>query len=48
MSDELFKDKKTSHLGKAHISQAACTALQLALVDLLKTWGIFPTAVVSF
>ncbi|KAI1120739.1 ketoacyl-synt-domain-containing protein [Nemania abortiva] len=42
---ELCKDEKTSNVGAAHISQPACTAIQLALVDLMRSWGIRPTAV---
>ena len=29
----------------AYISQPACTAIQLALVDLLRSWGVVPRAV---
>ncbi|KAI0540222.1 hypothetical protein GGR58DRAFT_511879 [Xylaria digitata] len=43
--EELSKDEKTSDVGAAHISQPACTAIQLALVDLMGSWGIKPTAV---
>ncbi|KAI0517601.1 ketoacyl-synt-domain-containing protein [Xylaria bambusicola] len=43
--EELSKDEKTSKVGAAHISQPACTAIQLALVDLMRSWGIRPTAV---
>ncbi|KAK6951719.1 hypothetical protein Daesc_006242 [Daldinia eschscholtzii] len=43
--EELSKDEKTSAVGAAHISQPSCTAIQLALVDLLQSWGIKPTAV---
>ncbi|GAW12429.1 hypothetical protein ANO14919_017950 [Xylariales sp. No.14919] len=43
--EELSKDEKTSNVGAAHISQPACTAIQLALVDLMRSWGIKPTAV---
>ncbi|KAI0967566.1 ketoacyl-synt-domain-containing protein [Xylaria arbuscula] len=43
--EELCKDEKESNVGAAHISQPACTAIQLALVDLMKSWGIKPTAV---
>lgn len=43
--EELSKDEKTSIVGAAHISQPACTAIQLALVDLMRSWGIRPTAV---
>jgi NADPH:quinone reductase-like Zn-dependent oxidoreductase len=43
--DELSKDKTSSRVSAAHISQPACTAVQLALTDLLKSWGIKPAAV---
>ncbi|KAI0443526.1 ketoacyl-synt-domain-containing protein [Xylaria telfairii] len=43
--EELSQDEKTSSVGAAHISQPACTAIQLALVDLTRSWGIRPTAV---
>ncbi|KAK3381968.1 polyketide synthase [Podospora didyma] len=43
--EELSRDTKTSKISEAHISQPSCTAIQLALVDLLTTWGIRPTAV---
>ncbi|KAI1114223.1 ketoacyl-synt-domain-containing protein [Nemania sp. NC0429] len=43
--EELSKDEKTSVVGAAHISQPACTAIQLSLVDLMRSWGIRPTAV---
>ncbi|KAI3325140.1 ketoacyl-synt-domain-containing protein [Xylariaceae sp. AK1471] len=43
--EELCKDEKTSNVGAAHISQPACTAIQLALTDLMRSWGIRPTAV---
>ncbi|KAI6286526.1 Type I Iterative PKS [Pyricularia oryzae] len=43
--DELAKDEETTRVGEAHISQPACTAIQLALVDLLRGWGVHPTAV---
>ncbi len=43
--EELSKDKEQSQLHQAHISQPACTAIQLALVKLLESWGIRPHAV---
>jgi acyl transferase domain-containing protein/NADPH:quinone reductase-like Zn-dependent oxidoreductase len=43
--EELSKDAKSSMVGEAHLSQPSCTAVQLALVDLFRTWGIRPTAV---
>lgn len=44
--DELTgRDAKDSQVSEAHISQPACTAVQLCLVDLLRSWGIRPAAV---
>ncbi|KAI5920277.1 hypothetical protein F4810DRAFT_438322 [Camillea tinctor] len=43
--EELAKDEKTSAVGAAHLSQPSCTAIQLALTDLVRSWGILPTAV---
>lgn len=45
LSDELAKDAVTSLIGQPHISQPACTAIQLALIDLFASWGIQPVAV---
>ncbi|KAK4183666.1 putative polyketide synthase [Podospora australis] len=43
--EELTRDKKTSKVAMAHISQPICSAVQLALVDLLRSFGIRPSAV---
>ncbi|KJZ74256.1 hypothetical protein HIM_06262 [Hirsutella minnesotensis 3608] len=45
--EELARDKDTSLVNKAHLSQPACTAIQLALVRLFSSWGIEPQAVVG-
>ncbi|CRK33824.1 hypothetical protein BN1708_019305, partial [Verticillium longisporum] len=45
--EELNRDAKTSKVSEAHISQPSCTAVQLALTDLLTAWDIRPTAVVG-
>ncbi|KAJ5952428.1 uncharacterized protein N7479_010841 [Penicillium vulpinum] len=45
--EELEKDATTSEIDSPHLSQPACTALQIALVDLLKSWGIRPASVVG-
>ncbi|QSZ34031.1 hypothetical protein DSL72_005611 [Monilinia vaccinii-corymbosi] len=42
---ELNKDAASSLVNEAHISQPACTAIQLALTDLLRSWNITPAAV---
>jgi acyl transferase domain-containing protein len=38
-------DKDSSRVSEAHISQPACTAIQLALTTLFFSWGIRPNAV---
>ncbi|KAF4636598.1 hypothetical protein G7Y89_g1488 [Cudoniella acicularis] len=45
--DEIQLDVGTSNIDKAEYSQALCTALQVALVDLLISWAIFPAKVVG-
>jgi acyl transferase domain-containing protein/NADPH:quinone reductase-like Zn-dependent oxidoreductase len=45
LREELQKDEKTTNVNAAHISQPACTAVQLALTDLLFSWGLRPSAV---
>lgn len=48
LSQELLeRDAKNTKVGEAHISQPSCTAVQLALVDLLRSWDIEPVAVVG-
>ena len=42
---EMEKPKGNSNIDKPYISQPACTALQIALVDLLTSWGITPRSV---
>ncbi|KAK6829892.1 Polyketide synthase [Apiospora arundinis] len=43
--EELLRTKEESQVNKAHISQPICSAVQIALVDLLASWGIKPSAV---
>ncbi|KAJ5832327.1 hypothetical protein N7474_000638 [Penicillium riverlandense] len=43
----LLEDSNKSSLSAAYMSQPACTAVQLALVDLLASWGVRPKAVVG-
>lgn len=45
--DELHKAENCSRIDDAALSQPLCTALQLALVDLLKSWNVVPQAVVA-
>ena len=44
-TDELEKDTETTIINEAHISQPICTAVQLALTDLLRAWRVSPVAV---
>jgi acyl transferase domain-containing protein len=46
-AEELLKNKSTSLMNRAGYSHALSSILQVALVDLLKTWNILPTAVVG-
>ncbi|KZF20978.1 hypothetical protein L228DRAFT_284065 [Xylona heveae TC161] len=45
--EELSKDERESRINESLISQTACTALQIALVDLLSSWEIRPTKVIG-
>jgi len=47
LREELFKDSKCSNINRPDFSQPLCTAVQVALVDLLKSFEILPTAVVG-
>ena len=42
-----MKDKLSSSLDKAEFAQPLCTAIQIALVNLLQSWGISPAGVVG-
>ncbi|OBT66706.1 Type I Iterative Polyketide synthase (PKS) [Pseudogymnoascus sp. 23342-1-I1] len=44
---ELWTSEKSSNLDASYLSQPICTALQVALVDLLRHWKITPDAVVG-
>ena len=45
--DELSQDARSTRVNVASISQPLSTAIQIALVDLLSSWGVKPTAVVG-
>ncbi|KAI9667699.1 MAG: Type I Iterative PKS [Bathelium mastoideum] len=45
--EELSKTKASSRVNQTAFSQPLCTALQLALVDLLRSWSVFPNAVIG-
>ncbi|CAI6341060.1 unnamed protein product [Periconia digitata] len=42
---EVCKPPKSSRINEAALSQPACTAIQIALVDLLQSWNVHPTSV---
>ncbi|KAF4879129.1 Highly reducing polyketide synthase FUM1 [Colletotrichum siamense] len=45
--DEMLAPKRTSRINNGQVSQVCCAALQLCLVDLLKTFNIKPAAVLG-
>ncbi|OAR00925.1 hypothetical protein LLEC1_00625 [Akanthomyces lecanii] len=45
--DEMTKPENESRLSQSEFSQPLCTALQIAIVDTLKSWGIEPAATVG-
>ncbi|KAH7398011.1 putative polyketide synthase [Cadophora sp. MPI-SDFR-AT-0126] len=45
LTDELQREQSASRIGTALISQPLCTALQIALVDLLISWNVKPASV---
>lgn len=47
LMDELRKNKDSSRVNQPDMSQPLCTALQIALIELLRTFGITPKAVVG-
>ncbi|KAI3335770.1 polyketide synthase [Ustulina deusta] len=47
LQEELLRDAQTTRVSEVEMSQAVTVALQLCLADLLKSWGITPTAVTS-
>ncbi|GAB1212188.1 hypothetical protein ATERTT37_001318 [Aspergillus terreus] len=44
---ELLKSQQDTMLGRTEYSQPICTAVQLALVDVLAHWGVKPSGVVG-
>ncbi|KAI1209352.1 fatty acid synthase S-acetyltransferase [Annulohypoxylon truncatum] len=47
IEEELLKPARKSRLNTAELSQPLCTAVQIALVDTFKAYGIAPSAVVG-
>ncbi|KAJ5788763.1 Acyl transferase/acyl hydrolase/lysophospholipase [Penicillium paradoxum] len=45
VQEEITKPPHDSDLNHPSLSQTICTALQIAVVDLLNSWGIFPDSV---
>ncbi|PSN59795.1 ketoacyl-synt-domain-containing protein, partial [Corynespora cassiicola Philippines] len=45
--EELYANEATTRINDADVSQPASTAIQIALVDLLRSWGVEPMAVVG-
>ena len=47
LTEELDKHEHESRINDAELSQPACTAVQLALVVLLRSWGVVPAVVLG-
>ncbi|GLA38616.1 putative PKS/NRPS-like protein biosynthetic cluster [Aspergillus niger] len=47
LQEELSKEGRGSRVNAAEFSQPLCTALQIALIDVLHSWGIRPSSVVG-
>ncbi|KAJ4296095.1 hypothetical protein N0V88_004797 [Collariella sp. IMI 366227] len=47
LMDELLRDEKSTRVAAIHLSQPITVAIQLALINLLSSWGIKPSAVTS-
>ncbi|CAD6443488.1 e2aede6b-a07f-4e32-96b3-e96fa25bb5d0 [Sclerotinia trifoliorum] len=45
--EELLKDDEASKINNPEMSQMICTAIQVAIVDLLHSFGVFPAAVIG-
>lgn len=45
--EELRKGKDESRINEPQFAQVLCTAIQIALVDLFRSWGVKPRAVVG-
>ncbi|KAJ5389914.1 polyketide synthase [Penicillium cataractarum] len=44
---ELTANETASQINQAHLSQPLCTVLQIALIDLLRSWEVTPDSVVG-
>ena len=45
--EEWKKPHKVSRIGSPEVAQPLCTVIQIAMVDLVRSWGITPVAVVG-
>jgi acyl transferase domain-containing protein/SAM-dependent methyltransferase len=45
--DELLRNKSDTKVNEPHLAHPACAALQIALVELLRSWRIMPSRVVG-
>ncbi|KAF3395631.1 Compactin diketide synthase mokB [Talaromyces pinophilus] len=45
--EELIRDDKSSRLKEAELAQPSTAAIQIALIDLLRSWGVIPSSVVG-
>ncbi len=45
--DEMLANEKSSRINEPELSQPLCTALQVAIVDLLAYWNVRPSVVVG-
>lgn len=45
--EELTRDAETSRVNELTLSMPLCVALQISLVELLRSWGVIPSAVTS-
>lgn len=45
--EELSRSKEETKLNEPHLAHPSCTAVQIALVDLLTSWSIRPTRVIG-
>jgi acyl transferase domain-containing protein len=46
-TDELMRDAETTRVNELAMSMPLCAVIQIALVRLLRSWGVTPTAVTS-
>ncbi|KAL1883305.1 Type I Iterative PKS [Diaporthe australafricana] len=47
IAEELGKSKQDSQVSKAEFSQPLCTAIQIIITNILRSWGVDPAAVIG-